>query len=474
MSDPDFVPWIYSFSRWISTGIIAVGLTQTFLYMCQMALAAWSFFRRPPEPESRVLWQRYSALCPPIALIVPAYNESATIKDTLSALLALQYPNYEIIVVNDGSKDNTLSVVIDAFNLQPLDLHYEEQLNHEEIRGIYGRQGLRLIVVDKANGGKADAQNAGVNLCRAPVFCVIDGDSILEPDALLRAAQPFMENPLETIAVGGTIRVANDVMFHRGRVSELRLPRGILALFQTVEYMRAFLIARQAWSSVNALMLISGAFSMFRRAEVIEVGGFTRGSLGEDLDMVVKLHRLMLLEKRPYRIGFIAEPVCWTEAPSSLSVLARQRMRWHKGSIEVFWRYRSMLFNPRFGRIGFVGYGQILVFDILGPVAEGLGYLLLPLFWMMGVLSYDYLLAFAGMVFAFGVFVSVSSVLLAEFESHRYPAIKDLLKLTAFAVLENFGYRQLNTLWRLRATIQYLRADRSWGVMPRAGFSRKS
>jgi cellulose synthase/poly-beta-1,6-N-acetylglucosamine synthase-like glycosyltransferase len=466
--------WLFPTVRWVSSAIIALGIAQSLLYLLQILLAALSMARRPPEPHSQLLWQRYSKLCPPISLVVPAYNEAATIVQTVTALLALQYPNYEVIVVNDGSRDETLRLLVEGFSLGPVERHFERQLTHEEIRGIYGRAGLRLIVVDKSNGGKADAQNAGVNVSRSPVFCVIDGDSILEPDALLRAAQPFVENPTETIAVGGTIRVANAVLFRRGRVSEVRLSRQVLPIFQTVEYLRAFLVARLAWSSINSLMLISGAFSMFRRAEVIEAGGFTRGSLGEDLDMVVKLHRLMQAARRPYRIGFIAEPVCWTEAPSSLKVLARQRMRWHKGALEVFWRYRRMLFNPRYGRIGFIGYGQFLIFDILGPVAEALGYLLLPLFWALGLLSGQYLLAFLGLSVAFGVFVSVTSVMLAELESHRFSEIRDLLKLAGFAVIENFGYRQLNTFWRLRATLQYLRADRAWGAMPRAGFSTKS
>lgn len=473
MFDAVVDPWLFIAVRWIAVGIIAVGVAQSSLYMCQIVLAATALFRRSSAIKSRSLWQRYSSLCPSVSLIVPAYNESATIIDTVSALLALQYPIYEVIVVNDGSKDNTLSLLINAFKLKLIERPYEKLLEHEEVVSIFGRPGLRLIVLDKLNGGKADAQNAGLNVSCTPIFCVIDGDSVLEPDALLRAVKPFVENPQETIAVGGTIRVANGIQFYRGRVSELRLPDRPLHIFQTIEYMRTFLIARLAWSSVNSLMLISGAFSMFRRAEVIEVGGFTRGSLGEDLDMVLKLHKLMLTEKRPYRIGFVTDPVCWTEAPSSLAILARQRMRWHKGALEVFWRYRAMMFNPRFGRIAFLGYGQLLVFDILGPLAEGLGYILLPVFWAMGSLSGEYVFAFAALIFAFGIFISISSILLAEFESHKFPTVHELIKLATYAVLENFGYRQLNTFWRISATFQFLRGDRVWGTMPRSGFNKK-
>jgi cellulose synthase/poly-beta-1,6-N-acetylglucosamine synthase-like glycosyltransferase len=474
MSDDMYLSLGYQALWWTSAAVIAIGFAQAFFYAIQLITATWAFLKRPPEMKSNKLWHRYASNCPPISLIVPAYNESLTIVESVNALLALQYPCYEIIVVNDGSKDDTLDLLRDHFHLSPSDRFYESRLPHKPIRGIYARPGTRLTVIDKANGGKADAQNAGVNISNSPIVCVIDGDSILEADALLRASQPFIDDPEHTIAVGGSIRIANGVTFKRGRVADVRLPATAVLMFQIIEYFRAFLIARLAWSSVNTLMLISGAFSVFRRAELLDAGGFTPGSLGEDLDVVVKLHRMMRRRKQKYRIVFIADPVCWTEAPGDLKILARQRMRWQKGALEVFWRYKEMLLNPRYGRIGMLGYSQLLIFDVLGPVAEALGFILIPLFWYLGVLSGGMFLGFTGLYFAFGIFVSVMSVMLAEMESHRFPTSRDLLKLTAYAILENFGYRQLNTFWRIRALIQYLRADRAWGEMPRAGFSTGS
>ncbi|RUM96708.1 glycosyltransferase family 2 protein [Pseudaminobacter arsenicus] len=456
----------------VSWVIIVSGLAQTAVYLMQLVLAGFALSQRPPVARSALLWHRYGDIAPPIALIVPAYNEELNIVESVHSMLALEYPNFEVIVVNDGSKDRTLQCLIDAFRLVKFQRPYEEALTHMPIRGLYSSPVTeRLFVVDKENGGKADAQNAGINVCRAPVFCVIDGDSILEPDALMRATQPFVDDPERTIAVGGTIRIANGSRIESGRVTKVGLPSKLLPLFQVIEYLRAFLMARLAWSRINTLMLVSGAFGVFRRAEVVAVGGFTKGSMGEDLDLVIKLHRHMIDSGRKYRIQFIPEPVCWTEAPESLGVLARQRSRWQRGALECFFRYRSMLFNPRYGRVGFLGFGHIFVVDVLGPIAEVLGYILIPTFWLLGILSFEHLLAFTALVFTYGVCISVCSLILEEAELQKFPRARDLAVLTAAAVLENFGYRQINNLWRIKGYWQYLRADQSWGEMTRTGLS---
>lgn len=454
----------------LSWFIIGAGMAQTTIYLLQLVVAGYALSKRPPVARSALLWQRYGDVAPPIALLVPAYNEALNVVESVHSMLALEYPNFEVVVINDGSKDDTLQLLIDAFKLVKFHRPYEEALAHQPIRGLYSSPMTeRLFVVDKENGGKADAQNAGINVCRAPLFCVIDGDSILEPDALMRAAQPFIDDPERTIAVGGTIRIANGSRIEAGRVREIHLPRRLLPLFQVVEYLRAFLMARLAWSSINTLMLVSGAFGMFRRAEAVAVGGFTKGSMGEDLDIVIKLHRHMRDNKRKYRIQFIPEPVCWTEAPETLSVLARQRSRWQRGALECFFRYRSMLFNPRYGRVGFLGFGHILIVDVLGPIAEVLGYILIPAFWLLGILSAEYLLAFTALIFTYGVCVSVCSLILEEAELQRFPRARDLAVLTAAAVIENFGYRQLNNFWRVKGWWQFLRGNQGWGEMTRTG-----
>ncbi|HEX8471290.1 MAG TPA: glycosyltransferase family 2 protein, partial [Brevundimonas sp.] len=274
--------------------VIGTGLLQNLIYMIQLALAAASLIETPSTPSANVLWRRYADASPPIALLAPAYNEALTIVESVRSLLSLQYPNFEIVVINDGSSDETLKVLTEAFGLEPIERNYDLAVPHAPITRLYGSSNQpRLVVVDKQNGGKADALNAGVNVSRAPIICSMDADSLLEPDALLRAVRPFIDDPIRTVAVGGTVRIANGCRIDHGRVVEVRTPTNPLALLQTVEYLRAFLMARLAWSRVNALTIISGAFGLFRRANVIEAGGYTRGTVGEDMELVVKLHRLM-------------------------------------------------------------------------------------------------------------------------------------------------------------------------------------
>lgn len=461
------------FSESIAMFVIVAGLLQNLIYLVQLGLAGAALIEAPSTPRSGELWRRYAGSSPPIALLAPAFNEALTIVESVRSLLSLQYPNFEIVVVNDGSSDETLQVLTEAFQLKPVNRNFELSINHQPIRGIYqAAHQPRLIVVDKENGGKADALNAGINVSRAPIFCSMDADSLLEPDALLRAVRPFVDDPERTIAVGGTVRIANGCRIQNGRVMEVGIPHNWLALLQTVEYLRAFLMARLAWSRINTLTIISGAFGLFRRADVIGVGGYTHGTVGEDMELVVKLHKLMREKKRPYRIAFVPEPVCWTEAPESLAVLGRQRSRWHRGALETFERHWTIILDPRYGRIGPVGFGYILLVDIVGPIIEALGYLLIPAFWALGLLSLDYLLGFVAVSFAFGVVVSVGSLALEETELRRFPRARDLVVLTAAAVLENFGYRQLNNFWRLRGVWQYLRRSQSWGTMTRKGFGR--
>ena len=453
--------------------VIGTGLAQTALYVAQLIFATAALATRPPVARASLLWRRYSDQAPPIAVLAPAYNEEVTIVESVRSLLALEYPSFEVIVINDGSRDATLAIMIEAFGLKPVDRFFDLAVQHKPIRGLYASPRLpRLLVVDKENGGKSDALNAGINLSRAPIFCSIDADSLLESDALLRAVRPFIEEPTRTVAVGGTIRIANGSRIVAGRVVEVRLPRNFLGLVQIVEYLRAFLMARLALGRVQALTIISGAFGLFRRQAAVAVGGYSHGTVGEDMELVVKLHRHFRDRGTDYRIEFIPEPVCWTEAPDSLTILGRQRARWQRGALETFFRHRDVLFRPRYGRIGFLGFGQVLIVDVVGPVVEVLGYVLVPLMWALGLLEIDYLLVFLAITFAFGVFVSVATLVLEEIELRRLPRARDLALLTLIAIAENFGYRQLSNFWRLRGYWQFLTGKQGWGQMTRKGFAR--
>jgi len=457
--------------RIVAVVLILGGLAQSIFHLVQLMVAGVTLSRTPALESGGQLWRRYAEAAPPISLLVPAYNEELTIVESLRSLLALQYPNFEIVVINDGSRDGTLQALIAAFELTPAARHYELTAPCQPIRGVFhAPHQRRLIVVDKENGGKADALNAGLNLARCPIVCSMDADSLLEPDSLLKAVRPFVDDPERTIAVGGTIRIANGCDIHYGRVTRIDAPRNPIALLQTIEYLRAFLMARVAWSQVGALVVISGAFGLFRRDAVLEVGGYSLGTVGEDMELVVKLHKAFRRARRSYRIVFLAEPVCWTEAPESLSVLGRQRARWHRGALETFVRHSGMLFNPKYGAVGWLALPYVLLVDVLGPPIELAGYLLIPTFALLGQLDLSYMLAFLAVSFGFGVVISVGSLALEETELRRFPRVRSLVVLMLAAVLENLGYRQLCSLWRLRGTWQFITKQHSWGAMSRKGF----
>ncbi len=458
----------------LSWGILAIGLIQNFVYAIQLP-SAWAELRDHSQAEdSESAWQLLiSDIAMPISLIVPAYNEEATIVENVRSMLSLRYPDIEIIVVNDGSKDQTLRVLIEAFQLKPVERAYELSVHCAPIRGLYGSALYpRLLIVDKENGkGKADASNAGVNLSRNPLFCVVDADSLLEIEALLNSVRPFMEDPKYMVAVGGTIRVLNGCEVKNGQVLSIGLPTKFLPLVQYMEYIRAFLMSRLAWSRWGMLSIISGAFGIFRRNLTVEVGGFSANTVGEDYELVTKMHRYMRDRNAHYTMRYVPEPVCWTEAPETFKILGNQRKRWQRGALEVFFKHRDMLLNPKYGKVGMLGFTNNFIIDVLGPIAEVIGYLLIPLFWLTGALNVDFILAYMALFFLFGVFISVCTLILEEMELRRVPHASDLAKLACIAVIENFGYRQLNNVWRVIGWWEFLRKKKSWGEMTRKGFS---
>jgi cellulose synthase/poly-beta-1,6-N-acetylglucosamine synthase-like glycosyltransferase len=414
-----------------------------------------------------------SPATPGISLVVPAFNEAASIGESVRALLLLNYPLFEVVVVNDGATDRTMAVLIETFSLARAPLSYAETIATQPVAACYRSLTNRdLTVLDKANGGKADAINAGINAARHPLVCVIDADSLLEEHALTRAVLPFLEDP-DTVAAGGIIRIANGCTVSAGRVTAVMLPRGVLETFQVVEYLRAFLAARVAQSWLNALLIISGAFGVFRRDALVEAGGFRVDTVGEDMEIVTRLHRLYRESGRRYRIVFQPEPVCWTEAPDSLSVLAAQRSRWQRGTFEVLAFHRAMLGNPRYGAAGWFAMPFYLIFEGLGPVFEIGGFGITLLAAALGLIDWRFAeLLFLAAV-AYGALISVMAVVLEEVSFRRYPRALDLLTLVLFSLLENVGYRQLSTWWRLRGTIEFLRRKRGWGTMTRKGFATR-
>ena len=456
----------------IDWAVIVLLLAQFCLFLLIFIAAGVAAFERPPFASPALLWRRYAEIAPPITIISPAYNEALTIVESVEALLALEYPAFEVIVVNDGSSDNTLDMLIDRFDLRPAARLCDRAAPHAPIRGFHASPRLpRLLVVDKENGGKSDAVNAGINASRTPIIFITDADTLIEPDALLRAVWPFINDPL-TIAVGGTICIANGSKVRGGRVVEARLPTNFLALVQALEYERSFMLARLGLSRLGALMIVSGAFGLFRRDAVLEVGGYSLGTVGEDLELVVKLHRHFRASGRPYAMRFLAEPVVWTQAPESLGDLGRQRARWERGALETFWKHSSLAFNPRYGAVGLIGFSQLVLVDVVGPLVAVMGYVLVPLAWAVGLLSHDHFLAFLAAVFSLGILMSVLSLILEQVFVAKISRARELATLGLIAVLENFGYRQLCNLWRVRGWWQYLRKHEQWGLMTRKEFKR--
>lgn len=441
----------------------------------QLGLAFWSFISRPkPSSSNLFLWQRYADLSLPVSVIAPAFNEELSITQSVQALLALEYPQHEVIVVNDGSKDNTLQTLIDVYGLLPINREQLAVLQKTEIRGTYASPRYpNLLVVDKENGRKADAANAGIGFARMPLVCVIDADSIIERDGLMRAAEPFMADDGELIAVGGAIRIANGCEVVRGTLTKIGIPKSFIPRFQVVEYLRAFLIARVANAELDMLMLISGAFGLFRRSVVVEVGGYRHDTVGEDLELVVRMHRHMREQGRKYRVAFVPEVVCWTEAPATMQGMRNQRARWQQGALETLQRHKVMIANPKYGRIGMIAMPQLVIEDVLGPPSELIGYLLLPIAWGLGILTPELALAFLCVTVLFGTAISIATIALEELQLRRTPSARDLVRIGVAAVLENFGYRQANLVFRLVGIKRHFKGETAWSAVPRLGFGAK-
>jgi cellulose synthase/poly-beta-1,6-N-acetylglucosamine synthase-like glycosyltransferase len=442
----------------------------SYLVMLIVALKTTTAHQRRLQ-SYRLDWFKASPLAPPITMIVPAHNEEKSIRVAVRNLLELDYPELEIIVVNDGSEDRTLDEMREEFRLRPVRTVYIPEAKCAPVRGLY-RSELdgRLLIIDKESGGsKADAVNAGLNAATSPYVCVVDADSVLERDALLRIMMPIMADPKRVVAVGGIIRVLNGSVIEGGHLKRVRLPRKSIEVIQVIEYLRAFLIGREAWGQGNMLMIISGAFGVFRTDLVRAVGGYRSRAIGEDFDLVARLHRHLLEKRVGYHIDFVPDPMCWTEVPSDLQSLARQRARWQKGLLDVLWPNRDMLFRPRYGRIGFLALPHLWLFELFAPILEITGIATIVLAACLGVLSRQFFLQFLLFGYAFATVISIGAVLQEEVTYKRYNDWQDVVRLVSYCFLEHFPYRQLHMIWRLQGLWQYLRGDLSWKPLKRKG-----
>jgi cellulose synthase/poly-beta-1,6-N-acetylglucosamine synthase-like glycosyltransferase len=456
--------WIMA-TQWLFL-LYTVGINSGYILL---NLLSYGGIKRYVEDHSLDgLPRRHARFEIPVSVLVPAYNEEATIASSVRSVLELDYPRFEVIVINDGSKDGTLEALQREFALVAFPETYWRRIAVKPVRAIY-RSALypNLRVIDKENGGKADALNAGINASHCPLFCGVDADSILERESLTRVVEPFLENPL-TIATGGSVRIANGCQISSGFLTNVGLPKSPLALLQVMEYLRAFLFGRLGWSPLNALLIISGAFGVFRKESVIKAGGYRRDTIGEDMELVVRLHRYHRLNRIPYRITFVPGPNCWTEAPESLRVLARQRARWQRGLSESLSLNLKLLFHPHGGSAGWIAFPFMALFEWAGPLIEVAGYGFMIAGFALGMISTEAFISFTVIIFGFGFLLSVSSLLLEELWFHSYPKVSQLAVLVLMALLENMGYRQLNSLWRLWGLVSWAwGAKGGWGEMTR-------
>lgn len=456
----------------MDVAVLSYFLVLQSIYTFLMILAVIEIARRSaerlPELDATVLLEEST---PPVTILVPAYNESKHIVETVKGLLKLDYPRVQVLVINDGSKDDTLQTLFDAFDLEPAARPIQASIPTAEVRGYYrSKTDDSVWVLDKENKGKADALNAGINAARTPIVCSIDADTMVTRDALLRLVEAFIHDPQNVIAVGGTVRVANGCRIKDGIVEEVGAPTSWLARFQQVEYLRAFVFGRLGLNRLGGNLIISGAFGLFLREPLVAVGGYDTNTVGEDMELVIKLHRYA--EDHGGRVVQLSEPIAYTEVPESFSGLATQRARWHRGLGQSLWKHRSMMGRKRYGLPGLIVMPFFVLFELLGPVFELVGYFWFFLAIMLGFADPRFTVAFFVVAVLWGMIHTVSCVIADRWTFRHDEKESGGGKLLLVAFLENLGYRQLTTLFRLRGLAEWIGGKKSWGEMERIGYGQ--
>ena len=403
----------------------------------------------------------------PISLLIPAYNEEENIVSNIKSLMKMDYPQFEIIVINDGSTDKTHERIIESFGLYKIETAIKTSIPTKEVHGIYYNiEYPNLIYVEKENGGKSDALNAGINISSYPLFACLDADSRIEPDALLKLSIEFLKNT-DTIVAGGLVRIANGFKIRDGRVSGFSMPEKMIERFQIVEYFRSFLSGRVSWGATNSMLIVSGAYGVFKKQAVIEVGGYKTNTIGEDMEIVVRLHRYMRAHRRKYKIIFCEDSVCWTQGPMSVADIRSQRRRWQIGLFDTLISHKSLFLNPRYGSVGLMAIPYNWVFELFGAVVEVLGYFIIPFSLVMGELNIFFFVVYFLLAVLLGVILSLGSLILEQYTRKSVMSAKQCLSLSLYALLENFGYRQMITLFRLEGLFKYRKLRKTWGKIKR-------
>lgn len=467
-----YISYVYEYLVFYYASILML------LYLILLVLSVYEilkYIKRNSYIDKDVLLN--SPYAPGISVIAPAFNEGETIIDNVRSLLSLNYPLFEVVIVNDGSTDDTFEKLVKEYELEVIELPYEEKIETEPVRNIYKSKNplyFRLTVVDKENGGaKADASNAGVNVAEHPVVLFTDVDCILHKDTLLKMVKPFIEEKEKVIATGAVIRLANSSKVDRGFLTQVKVPKRFLPRFQELEYIRSFLLGRMAWSRMNALMLVSGALSMFDKQTVLDVGGYDKKSFGEDMELLMRMCRCRIDKKKPYRVRYIPESLCWTEGPYNLSLFEKQRTRWAKGLSQTLWKHKKMMFNPKYGRLGMLAMPFWLLFEWLAPIIELTGIIYFIFLILFASINWSFAIILMVFVYTFSVMITVTSVLIDETVHKQYASKAEVFKLCATAFLEPFIYHPLTMLLTIRGNYFFFFGKKSgWGNMFRRGFQK--
>lgn len=443
------------------------------IYILQMIM---SFIKVRKDSKSLLSndYERYmySDNLLPISLLIPAYNEEENVVQNIKSLLKMDYPNFEIIVVNDGSSDKTHEKIVEAFNLYQIESSQKVSIPTKEVRGVYYNVDYpNLLYIDKENGGKSDALNAGINASSYPLFACLDADSRLEKDALLKLSIEFNKDK-NTIVAGGIVRIANGSVIRDGEFKGFSMPKKIIERFQIVEYYRSFLSGRVSWGISNSMLIVSGAFGVFQKQAVIEVGGYKTNTIGEDMEIVVRLHSYMKKHKRKYKIIFCEDAVCWTQGPMSLKDIRGQRRRWQIGLLDTLISHKNLLFNPKYGTVGLVAVPYFWIFELSGALIEVIGYFIIPFSLIMGELNIFFFVIYFLLATLLGIMLSIGSLILEQYTKKNAMTAKQYILISVYAILENFGYRQLITLFRVEGVLKYRKLRQTWGKIKRKEFEQ--
>lgn len=456
--------------------VFAFAIMSSYLILGSISIFS---LRRYLKENSFVNYQMIlnSEMAPRLSLIAPAYNEGLTIEENVQSLLSLNYNNFEVIVVNDGSRDNTLELLIEAYGLMPIDVDLQEEIPTKRIIQVYKSRNKafkKLTVIDKVNGGKADALNVGINYSENPYVVCIDVDCILEKDALLKLAKPYLElSDSRVIATGGVVRIANSCTADGGRLTKIKAPENYLPRIQVLEYLRAFLLGRMAWSKLDGLLLISGAFGMFDKEIAIKAGGYNPATVGEDMELVVRMRRYMIENNFKYSVFYIPDPICWTEAPESFSIFKKQRSRWTRGTMETLWAHKKMFLNPKYKILGLISIPYWTFFEYLAPLLEVVGIFVTIYLIVNGLIGWQLFLLITLLVYVFAVMISCLALLTEEYTYSQYPKIRDFKRLLVAAMVEPFYFHPVTVYAALLGNWEKIWGKNGWGEMTRSGFKTK-